>query len=373
MATSAAPEPAELVLPDYAGACLSNLVPALARRSAPAPWLPEPLVGADQVVLLVLDGLGWLQLQERAALAPTLSAMAGGPITSVVPSTTATALTSITFGAPPASHGVVGYRVRVDADVLNVLRWTTAAGDARPAIAPREFADGVAFGGRPVPVVTRLEFAGTGFTDAHLGGARLAGWSTPSGIAVEVARLLASGEELVYAYYDGVDTVSHLHGFGAHYDAELRAADRLVEDLLAVLPAGAALVVTADHGQVEVGDRLLAVPASLLDGVVATSGEARFRWLHAGGRAAVVAGRLADHYEAAGTAWVRTRDQAVAEGWFGGPLGARAAARVGDVALVARAPVGFADDADRGSHRLVCRHGSLTPAEMLVPLLAARA
>ena len=46
------------------------------------------------------------------------------------------------------------------------------------------------------------------------------------------------------------------------------------------------------------------------------------------------------------------------------------AARLGDVALVARAPVSFHDPADSGPFELVCRHGSLTSAEVLVPLLA---
>jgi hypothetical protein len=49
------------------------------------------------------------------------------------------------------------------------------------------------------------------------------------------------------------------------------------------------------------------------------------------------------------------------------------AARLGDVALVAHAPIAFDDPADTGSYRLQCRHGSLTSAEMLVPLLGARA
>src|SRR3712207_4526911 len=121
-------------VPDYGGASIHRVVSAALDQGGaePPPWLPAPAVGASQVVLLVLDGLGWAQLQERPGLAPTLTAMTGGPATTVAPSTTATALTSITIGAPPATHGVVGYRVRAPGDaVLNVLRWRTPAGDAR--------------------------------------------------------------------------------------------------------------------------------------------------------------------------------------------------------------------------------------------------
>ena len=72
-------------------------------------------------------------------------------------------------------------------------------------------------------------------------------------------------------------------------------------------------------------------------------------------------------------AWVCTRDEMADAGWFGGPLSADAAARLGDVALVAHAPVAFLDPADTGETRLLARHGSLTAAEMLVPLLAVTA
>ncbi len=58
----------------------------------------------------------------------------------------------------------------------------------------------------------------------------------------------------MYAYYEGIDKVAHAQGLGDYFDDELRAVDRLVGDVLAVLPPGAVLVVTADHGQVDVGD-----------------------------------------------------------------------------------------------------------------------
>ena len=126
------------LLPDYDGACITNVVPALLHLDGQAPaWLPASALDADRVVLLVIDGLGWTQLQQRRHLAPTLAALVGGPITTVAPSTTATALTSISTGLPPGEHGVMGYRMAVDGEVLNVLRWTTPQGDARRRIVPR--------------------------------------------------------------------------------------------------------------------------------------------------------------------------------------------------------------------------------------------
>ena len=72
-------------------------------------------------------------------------------------------------------------------------------------------------------------------------------------------------------------------------------------------------------------------------------------------------------------AWVRTRDELVAEGWFGPRVGSDALARLGDVALVAKGTVAFTEPTDTGPYHLIGRHGSLTADEMLVPFLAATA
>jgi hypothetical protein len=327
------------------------------------------------VVLLVLDGLGWLQLQARRQLAPVLTGLPGGPITSVTPSTTAAAMTTITTGTLPGAHGIVGYRVRVASpgveggeSVLNILRWTIDGVDARKTIDPASFQTVPAFGGRMVPVVTRAEFARTGFTTAHLGGTRLVGWRVPSTLIVEVRRQLECGERLVYAYYDGVDKVAHEFGLGEHYDAEVAATDRLVGELIEALPPHTTLVVTADHGQVHVGDAVVDIDSSLMGDTSLISGEGRFRWLHTDD-ADRVASRAMKLY--GGHAWVRTRSELVREDWFGGPLTAAAESRLGDVALIAHAPIAFADPHDAGERNLVSRHGSLTPDEMLVPFLIA--
>ncbi len=362
------------LLPDYGGACISSVAEALSARNgdAPADWLPGPAVGARQVVLLVLDGLGWEQLREARSTAPTLSSGEGGAITSVVPTTTATALTSITTGLVPAQHGVVGYRLRFDDDVLNVLKWRSAGRDMRRLLPAARFQPATPFGGARPPAVTRSEFASTGFTALHLGGTRLVGWGVPSSLVVHVRSLLEGGEEFVYAYYDGLDKVAHAHGLGAFYEAELRCVDRLIGDLIEVLPPGAVLVMTSDHGQVEVGPAVRMIDAEVFELIELVSGEGRFRWLHA--RNGAEKDLIQAAVEAHGSeAWARTKEEIVEGGWFGGPLDSEVSRRLGDVALVAREPVAFLDPADTGETRLAARHGSLTSSEMYVPLLAWRA
>ncbi|HVL03425.1 MAG TPA: alkaline phosphatase family protein, partial [Acidimicrobiales bacterium] len=350
----------EPLVPDYAGACLNNVVPVMLERVRPLPaWMPALVADAAQVVLLVIDGLGWDQLSTRQRLAPTLAGMQGGAISTVAPSTTATALSSLALGCPPGEHGVVGYRINVGGDVLNVLRWQTPGGDARDVIRPDEIQGRPAFGGRHPAVVTRAEFSGSGFTAAHMSDVRFHGWRVTSTMVTAIGRLLRAGESFVYAYYDGVDKVAHEFGLGEHYDAELVATDRLVDDVASVLPSGAVLVVTSDHGQVQVGDAVVPVHDDVMANVELLSGEGRFRWLHAR------PGRTGDVLDAArarhgAQAWVRTRDEVIADEWFGPKVSDAAASRFGDVVLAAHAAVAFADPADTGPYRLQSRHGSLT-------------
>jgi predicted AlkP superfamily pyrophosphatase or phosphodiesterase len=364
----------EPLIPEYTGPCVTNVAAMLQHPPLEVPdWVPGPVARAEQsTVLLTIDGLGWEQLRPRARLAPTLcGVLEGGPITTVAPSTTSTALTSIASGMAPGEHGVIGYRMSVEGHVLNVLRWSTPDGDARKSMPPDGFQLHEPFGGERPPVVTRAEFASSGFTDAHLGGARFVGYRTLGTLVTEVDRLVRSGEPFVYAYYEGLDKVSHEYGLGDHYGTELKWVDHLVAELLSTLPAGTCLAVTADHGQVEVGDHLVELDPGIRDHLSMQSGEGRFRWLHARpGRARQLLEAAQAH---ADTGWVVTREQVIDEGWFGPRVTDTVRGRLGDVALVAREAVAYVDPLDSGPYRLIGRHGSLTSAEMLVPFLAATA
>lgn len=334
-----------------------------------AGWIPERALNADQVVVLLIDGLGWNQLVERQHLAPVLSAGEGQPITSVVPSTTSAALTSFTTGVAPGEHGLVGYRIRVGAETLNTLRWTTENGDARERIRPADFVKVVPFNNRAPVVVTRAEFATSGFTNAHLMGTDFRGYGATSTLVWEIERALAEGQRFVYAYYDGLDRVGHERGHGGAFDAEFRFVDRLVGDVIESLPEGAVLLVTADHGQVHTGDALVDLAPEVRSHLQATSGEARLMWLHAR------PGHEADLYAAAAeahsdVAWVVTRDDVISQRWLGPVVSPHAEFLLGDVALAARGNWAFVEpDRPTPSLRLLGRHGSLTVDEMMVPLL----
>jgi predicted AlkP superfamily pyrophosphatase or phosphodiesterase len=358
----------EPVLPDWADRCVTKLVPALVGLEDLPSVAPDSLGDASAVVLVVIDGLGWHQLQQFASVAPTLSMLDGGPITTVAPSTTSAALTSITTGTAPGEHGIVGYRIDVDGENLNCLSWRTPSGDARERIPPESFQAIEPFCGERPVVVQNAPFQKTGFTRAHLRGTRQQNWRTLPTLPVEVRRAVAAGEPLVYAYYDGIDKIAHEFGFGEHYEAELATVDRMIGDLMMMLPRGVAVVVTADHGLVDCTDGRTELHGDVWALTNRSSGEARFRWLHAEpGRARDLLDAARHHH--ADRAWVVSAEQAIDERWFGRVVSEAARARLGDVAVAARDHWFFTDRADATPDWLIGRHGSLSEAEMRVPML----
>lgn len=367
------------IRPDYAGGSIANVMGAVIGRlsgsvtadGAPMPWLAEALDGVDSAVVLVLDGLGWSAVEEHRDQVPMLASMKGRSVTTVVPSTTGAALTSITTGLAPGRHGIVGYRMRVDGGILNVLRWKLSGRPTAPE--PVDIQPHAPFGGRRIPVVTRQEFSNGGFTGAHMRGLLIHGWRTPSTLIEHCRQLIERGEPVVYAYYDGVDQVAHTQGLlDRYFDAELGATDHLVTQLIHELPRRTALVVTSDHGQVHFGAEGWLALDPLAVFVNEYAGDGRFRSLYAlPGAFEDLLAAAREHFD--NVAWVFTRDQLCDEGWLGLESPSRAVRRrVGDVVLAAREPVAFIDPTHQRETGMLAGHGSVTPDEMIVPLLVDR-
>ncbi len=358
------------VIPDYTSACISNIIPALMEHSAIGNgWLPDEVLKAEKTVLLLVDGLGHEQFlaSKETGLAPNLEKMNLGRMMTVAPTTTATALTSLTTGRPPGEHGIVGYKVSVGNQVLNSLRWTTGSGTALNEINPSSFQPVPPFLGEEVPAISPVEFINSGFTEAHLRNTGYEGYFLPSNIPNLISKCLSEGSQLVYAYYDGLDKVGHIHGLGPFYDAEITFVDYLVGQIYKVLPSDTALIVTSDHGMVNVGDSVIEIDDSIMRRTDILSGEARFLWFHpTRNNHDSLFSDLEDLYS--DCAWVRTKDQILDEGWFGRQISDQVKERLGEVALLAKEPIAFLDGKKLGP-KLVGRHGSLTDAEVYVPLI----
>jgi len=377
------PDPSPVV-PRYDSSALAAVLPGAAQAlgvtvDAPAIDLPS----ARAVCVVIIDGLGRVLLEESAGQAPFLTSLLvanGGPaalteLTVGCPSTTATSMGSFGTGLAPGRHGLVGYEV-MDPDrgvLLNELKWDPGTDPLAWQPHPTVF-EALAANGVTVTRVGNPEFAGSGLTLAGLrGGGFVGAKRLYSRVDISLAALAGPERTLVYLYWGDLDGAGHAYGWRSpQWRRELRHVDHEMARLARRLPAGTVLVVTADHGMVDVphSDRMdLAERPELADGVRVLGGEARFAQAYCeAGRARSVAARLADALR--GRAWVRTRDAAIDAGWFG-TVDDRVRPRLGDVLIAGIGSFALVDSrtAPPPVLRLIGQHGSLTLQEQLVPLL----
>jgi len=341
------------------------------------------LAGVRTVVVLLIDGLGHRLLPLAAPHTPALAELAADPsaraITTGFPSTTPTSIVSLGTGAAPGAHGLVGFFLNVPGTdrVLNHVRWIDDPDPLRWQPLPTQFRLAAA-AGVDTHVVSYPELAGSGLSVASFGSGDYRSADTAPSLAKAVLKLVrrATGPTVIYAYHRDVDKAGHDFGLNSPQWIEaVSRVDDLVADVRAGLPPGSALVVTADHGQINVAadHRFdLDLEPGLRDGVRVVAGEARVRYLHtvSGATDDVVAtwrGVLGD------AAWVVTRDEAVAAGWFG-PVSEDHLQRVGDVVAACHEDyvVVATETEPIRAARMIGYHGSATDAEMMIPLLLAR-
>lgn len=376
---------AGLVLPGAGRQCLGTVLPAVAdalgadlgaelggAASRSAIGLPH----SDRVCVVLVDGVGHTNLAERAGHAPFLRPRLAGsePLTSTFPSTTATAMGTFGVAVPPGGTGMLGYTVRVpgSGQLGNLVSWTdmppAQTWQRRSSVFERLVDAGVA-----VTSVGPARFAGSGLTQAALRGAAYRpAESLAARVDATVAALRAPG--LAYLYWGDVDKAGHHHGWGSwQWGDALAELDFELGRLARSVPRGTAILVTADHGMVDVDLTArwdVAETPALAADVALVAGEPRALHLHLadGADAAAVRARWADVLGE--HAVVATRDEAVAQGLFGA-VDDWVVPVIGDVvvAMTGRATVVDSRTQTPASLDLVGVHGSLTPHEMLVPAI----
>ncbi|MBD0418164.1 alkaline phosphatase family protein [Streptomyces sp. TRM S81-3] len=376
-------------VPEYGSGSLADLLPTLAAGLG-VPGMTAgitELTPADRNCVFLIDGLGWEQLRAHPEDAPFMTSLlgtsrggTGRPITAGYPATTATSLASVGTGLPPGAHGLPGYTVRDPAtgELMNQLRW-------QPWTAPAVW--------QPYPTVFQLAheagvhaaqvsspaFENTPLTKVALSGGTFVGQlSGEDRMDIAAEQLAAADRALVYTYYSEVDGSGHRFGVDSDtWRGQLAHVDRLVQRLAEQLPPRSALYVTADHGMIDVPfDEEHRIDFDedweLRAGVALLGGEGRARHVYAlpGAQDDV----LACWREVLGEQfWVASREEAVAAGWFGPRVDARVRDRIGDVVAAARDDVLLiASEREPRESAMVGNHGSMTPAEQLVPLLEVR-
>ncbi|MDP9987232.1 alkaline phosphatase family protein [Arthrobacter sp. FW306-05-C] len=347
------------------------------------------LPSAAKICVVLADGLGRNLLKQKAAHTPFLrSVVQAGQgevpvwLDSAFPSTTAAALSSFGTGLPAGQHGMVGYDV-LDPDqdkVVNLLgNWDPGVDPSTWQPFPTVFeriAEEV-----DVSTVSLAQFDSSPMTRAALRGGRfISGTTSHARTAAAAEAMAGSGRSLMYFYVNELDKAGHRYGCKSEqWEHQLEELDATVKRLSSSLPAGTTILLTADHGMLDVPESQridFSKDPDLVDGVRHTAGEPRMVHLYLDEGYVESAAGARDRLLAAWKArfgdrvWAFTKEEAVAGGLFGDVRPA-VEGRIGDVMIAARDAVALYDGRRMRptAMEVVGQHGSLTKAEREVPLL----
>jgi type I phosphodiesterase/nucleotide pyrophosphatase len=368
-----------LLQPRYDAAGLAGVLPAVAASlGVAAMQRPDalPMRPARRALVVLVDGLGYELVRRRGGHAPFLRSLlpAAYRITAGFPSTTATSMGTFGTGLPPGAHGLLGYEVLVPGEdrLLNELSWEDGPDPLRWQTQPTVF-EAAAAEGVAVTSIGPGFFDGSGLTRAALRGGR---FRAADGLSARVDAALsavrADRRALVYLYWGDLDKVGHVHGCQSwEWGDELEAIDAELARLVRSVPSDTAVYITADHGMVDAPHALridIAHDAELAAGIRHVGGEPRSLQLYCEDGA--TSDVLATWRERVGErAWIRSREEAVEEGWFG-PVSETNLPRIGDVLVAARDNFAIVDSRHWRPQLLALLgvHGSLTHDEAAVPL-----
>ena len=401
----------DAVHPAYAGLSILN-VPASIGNWLGAPGLPHPPIdhsefddlafGVNQIVVALVDAVGlnmlkrWVEGRAKT-LQPLLKTGTLGVLTSVIPSTTSTALTTLWTGHSPAEHGVLGYELflREYGMVANMITHAPASYDGEVGSLSHAGFDPDAF--LPVPTIgphlsaagieihafLHHAIAGSGLSRMHYPKVVLHSFSGLADLWISVRQLLEVPSEqgrLIWTYFGEVDNLAHHHGPN---DERVEAAfgqfaDSLIANLIDPLTPDARkdtlLVLMADHGQLSTRKdphfELRNHPELVRRLHMLPTGENRLLYLHPR------PGQTDAIEEYIGRTWPRMfkmmpSEHALQAGLFGpGDPTKSARSRIGDRLALSQgeAYLWWANK----ENPLLGRHGSVMPEEMLVPFLAVR-
>ena len=336
---------------------------------------------AKRVIAILVDGLGAQNLKAAGGHAQHLNKAlaARKPISCGFPSTTATSITSFGTGLAAGAHGLLGYKVldRSTATGVNMLTgWGSAADplewQVNATVMERAAAQSVG-----TFIISAPAYDGSGFTQATMRGAGqyLPGRTIGDRVDQAISLLRSNNDDwIAYLYIPELDQIAHAEGVASdRWLAAVEELDSEVKRLTAALGKNDAVVLTADHGVVDVPshkqifvDEIL--PKSDLLADVCGEPRVNFVYLNDASQSVRVASELQESL--GDLALALTRDEVENAGWYG-PLGERAKQVMPDVFLLAIKQVALyhRDFVPAKSLAMIGQHGGLSAAELSIPLL----
>ncbi|WP_418906914.1 alkaline phosphatase family protein [Glutamicibacter endophyticus] len=382
------PQP-DVALPDapaYGTGTLGEILPsAAAALGVPGFANALNLAPTRRVCVIMVDGLGWNQLRANRSHAPFLRGQfdAAQKLSTGFPSTTATSLSSLGTGLTPGEHGMLGYDVidpnggRVVNQLggwpgnLDPLRWQPA-----PTVFEAVLAHGISTASISLPL-----FAQSALTRAALRGPEFIAANQPAARARAASEYFALNRNaLAYVYFNELDKAGHKYGVNSDAWREtLEDLDLAIKSLVARLPEQTTVLITGDHGMVDVpaSQRIdFSLFPELIDGVEFTSGEPRGVQLRFAADTSIERRQAVQHAWAQAygrKAWVLSTEEAIEHGLYG-PVSTSHRERLGDLVVLAAEAIAFYDGrrVPARAFEMIGQHGSLTAAERFIPLINLR-
>ena len=331
------------------------------------------LPAKKSVCVVLVDGLGLQNLKGSGAHAGFLNSQQNISASCFFPSTTATSLVSLATGKPPWETGFIGYQIyhRESARAMNLLSGWSSEQQAQEfqrldTISELATAQGVEFN-----VIAHSSYKSSGFTAATMRGATFHAHDSISERFDKARYLLNQGRQsLTYLYVPELDQTAHALGWkSSKWLNLLEDLDSEVSRLASALPKAAGLVVTADHGVVDIptANHIYLDEYLEADELDFVGGDTRGLFLYLKNESDTENISRALTQSLSEYCYVLTPGQLVESGYWKQGSGLN----LPELVLLAKKEVALyhRDFAKKKSLEMIGHHGSISPAEMSIPLI----
>lgn len=368
----------EITYPDY-DRCLTNISCAILKyfglphRHPALDVLDKTLAEKDykNIVLLIYDGMGMNILSENLSEQSFLRRHLVGHISSVFPTTTAAATTTLRSGLHPAEHGWTGWDVYIQpVDAIITAFYGQKKGEDIPF--STEHVTEKYLGYRSLVQQINEDTAYDAYALFPFGDDAYHGLEDFNGRITDLCRL--DGKKFIHAYYNNPDSM--LHDYGTKDPAikhMMQEIDQSTQELVAQLD-DTLVICLADHGHLDVEKIVLMrdypdIAALLSRDDIAGDGRSAVFWVDEKNKPQFEQ-KFAEYFNCDFLLMPKT--QIIETGLFGrGKAHPNFEASIGDyIAIgIGNKYMEFHDD----PKTMKSHHAGITKAEMFVPLILFRA
>jgi len=336
---------------------------------------PLGLSSKRSVCVILVDGLGTQNLSQAGGHARFLNSQKSAAASSWFPATTSSSITSFATGKHPAEIGFLGYQVfnRASGVPMNLLSGWDSFEAGMEYQSQKTISELATESGIDLNVVGPRSYEHSGFTGATMRSANYHGQDNIADRFKTALELLADSErKVIFLYVPELDQIAHSQGStSTHWLNQLEELDSLLSAFIAKVPKQSGVVLTADHGVIDIKRENHIFLDELLDleELDFVGGDTRAPFIYFKAGVDVSAKKAQLEIQLQGISYVASPADLVSAGYWVTTEGWNHIQP--DLVLIARKEVAFyhRSFAKRKSLEMVGHHGSITAQEMSIPLI----